>query len=249
MLINSLEPIQSLWVGGPLPAAQRACMQSFMQHGHPFHLYCYQEPEEIPKGVIIRDAAILLPREEVFTYGPSARRGTGSYGGFANLFRYELLAKVGGYWADTDVFCLKPFPQRDVVIASELNAKGEKVATNFVLRFPPGHHLMQFCRDRSRAAHRETLWFGQTGPRLMQTAVRHFNMTDRLAQITDFCPINWTRYRRLTQEEEVPSNSFGIHLWNEMFRRRGETIPWPREPRSLLGRLHSLVADLSQSRG
>ncbi len=33
--------IQSLWIGNPLSKLERLCIQSFIDHGHEFHLYTY----------------------------------------------------------------------------------------------------------------------------------------------------------------------------------------------------------------
>ena len=90
-------------------------LNSFVKHGLEIHLYCYKDIENVPKGVIIKDARNILPESEIFTYK------NGSYSAFSNLFRFTMLDKVGGYWVDTDFVCIKKFNFKhlNTVIVSE----------------------------------------------------------------------------------------------------------------------------------
>src|ERR1044072_9789319 len=111
------EVIQGLWIGRPLSGLERLSMTSFLRHGHEYHLYCYDDVREVPTGVLVKDANAILPAADIFTYqqGP----GQGSLAAFSNVFRYRLLLERGGWWADTDAVCLRPwdFPA-PVVLAS-----------------------------------------------------------------------------------------------------------------------------------
>ena len=40
---KDLPIIQSLWIGQRLSDLERLCIRSFLQKGHPFHLYTYNE--------------------------------------------------------------------------------------------------------------------------------------------------------------------------------------------------------------
>jgi hypothetical protein len=83
------------------------CIKSFMAHGHNFHLYTYTPVTGVPEGCIVKDGCEILGSDMIFTYPNGPERG--SYGGFANMFRYKLLFDRGGYWVDLDIVCLKPF--------------------------------------------------------------------------------------------------------------------------------------------
>src|ERR1041385_3961243 len=98
------EPIQSLWIGPRLSAMERACLASFLRHGHEVHLYTYNDVDGVPPGVIVRDGSEILPPERIFSY-----REHDTVSGFSNFFRYKLLSERGGWWVDTDVICLEPF--------------------------------------------------------------------------------------------------------------------------------------------
>jgi len=49
------EIIQSLWVGQRLSSMERLSIQSFLKNGHPFHLFAYNEIEDLPEGVCVEE--------------------------------------------------------------------------------------------------------------------------------------------------------------------------------------------------
>jgi hypothetical protein len=103
----ALPIIQSLWIGNKLSVMEQLSISSFLQNGHSFHLYIYDDVEGIPNGTTIKDANKILPSSKIFKY-----KNHDSYAGFANLFRYKLLLERGSYWVDTDIICLKPFQDK-----------------------------------------------------------------------------------------------------------------------------------------
>ena len=60
--------VQGLWMGGRLSALERLCVRSFCAHGHEFHLYHYDELENVPRieGLRLMDAREVLPRAQVY---------------------------------------------------------------------------------------------------------------------------------------------------------------------------------------
>ena len=60
--------IQTLWVGNKLSTMERLCLASFVQNGHPIELYTYEEIENVPDGVIIRDGNEILTKDMIFEY-------------------------------------------------------------------------------------------------------------------------------------------------------------------------------------
>jgi len=95
---------QSFWWGEPLSPYEWLSLKSFVDCGHDFDLYSFDPHIAVPAQVRVRDAAELAGRAEFFVYEQGF--GKGSTAGFANLFRYILLAERGGWWVDTDVVCL-----------------------------------------------------------------------------------------------------------------------------------------------
>ena len=83
---------------------EQMSIQSFIHHGHEYHLYVYDEVEGIPAGTKIKDANRVLPDSDIFS---KTATKTAGYVTFSNLFRYQLLKDIGGWWVDLDVVCLQ----------------------------------------------------------------------------------------------------------------------------------------------
>jgi len=124
--------IQSLWIGSSLSKLEQVCLKSFIDNGHEFHLYTYEDVDNIPEGIIIKDGNEILDKSEIFRYQ------NGSVSAFSNLFRFTLLYKKGGIWVDTDVICVKPFLFEDeIVIMSEPDKYyNENIITSCFIKLP-----------------------------------------------------------------------------------------------------------------
>ncbi|HMN40432.1 MAG TPA: glycosyltransferase [Phycisphaerales bacterium] len=235
-----LEPVRSLWVGEALPAASRACMASFLRVGHPFELFTYGEVAGVPEGVRVRRAEDILGAHRVFRYGSAAGPGAGGLSGFSNLFRYALLVREGGYWVDTDEFCLRPFPTDPVVIGSERRKDGSAVPNVGVLKVPRGHSLAYHCLELAGSADPASLPHGATGPGLIAQAVEQFRMHSAVAPPEAFCDVDWHDFESLARPGTLNRRAMGIHLWAEMWRRKAGGIPWPGPEGSILRQLADL---------
>ena len=93
---------QFLWIGSKLSRLERLSIRSFLDHGHECHLYAYEDMGQVPAGTVLKDANEIIPHRQLF----ATKRG---YGGFSDLFRWQLLHRKGQLWIDTDIICLKPF--------------------------------------------------------------------------------------------------------------------------------------------
>ena len=133
--------IQGLWVGGRLSALERLCVLSYCAHGHEFHLYHYDELENVPQvgGLRLMDAEEILPRAAIFR----TRKGLLNF--FSDHFRFELLHKRGGWWVDTDTVCLRPLDiAAQVALARDLHPRR---LWNGVIKLPRGHFLAAALAD------------------------------------------------------------------------------------------------------
>lgn len=229
--------VQGLWIGPELSALERLSAASFLAHGHEYHLYVYDDVKHVPAGVSVRDAREILPASAIFQY-----KGTKSYAGFANHFRYELLLSKGGWWADTDVICLKPFAfASDYAFASERhdNDRG-RIANNGVMKSPAGSPLLKHLCRVCRAKDTSQLVWGETGPRLLDASIKEFALDAHLAAPRVFCPLHYTEWAAALDpaaQLEFGEETFAVHLWNEMWRRDGRDKDGRYHPDCLYERL------------
>ncbi len=213
--------IQGLWIGSELSVMEQLSIASFLLNGHPFHLYVYTNVNNVPDGTIIRDGEEILPASAIFRY-----RDNGSYAGFSNFFRYELLRKYGGWWVDLDVICLRPHQfADDYVIGTEPVAHGGFHPTSGVLKTPPQSPLMEYLTQVCRGKNTELLNWGETGPKLVAEGIGRFSLEKYLQASDTFCPLGWYEWEQVlepTSSVTLETHANAIHLWNEMWRRHGK---------------------------
>jgi hypothetical protein len=213
--------IQGLWIGPELSVMEELSISSFLLNGHDYHLYVYEDVKNIPAGTVVKDGNEILPSSRIFRYQRSP-----SYAGFANFFRYRLLLERGGWWADTDTICLKPFDfPEPYVFSSEINYKGREVVTNCVIKSPVGSNLMLHAWEVCQTKNPARLVWGETGPRLMAKAVRKFSLGGYQKTHHTFCPVDYEEWDTVLQpglEILLDDRTYAIHLWNEMWRMAGQ---------------------------
>lgn len=127
-------PIQAhmFWAYGEFSMLERLAAASFVANGYRLKLWSYGEIGNVPQGVERCDARGVVPESRVFTYHD------GSYAGFADLFRYTLLSREGGLWADTDVICLAPagalkkLAQQGFLVTERTRDKSVQINANLI---------------------------------------------------------------------------------------------------------------------
>ncbi len=228
--------IQGLWIGAELSVMEHLSIASFLSNGHQFHLFVYADVKNIPAGTVIRDGEEILPASAIFRY-----RDNGSYAGFSNFFRYELLWKYGGWWVDLDTICLRPFRfADDYVIGSEPVAAGGSHPISGVLKTPPQSPLMQYLTQECRVKNRETLRWGETGPKLVADGITRLSLEEYVQASDAFCPLGWYEWDQVldpTAAVSLEAPARAIHLWNEMWRRNGKDKGAEYHPDCLYERL------------
>lgn len=229
------EIVQGLWIGPRLSIMERLSIVSFLANGHEYHLCLYEEARDVPSGVIIKDANEILPASAIFKY-----KDHPSYAGFANSFRYKLLLEKGGWWADTDIVCLKPLDfEEDYVFARE--AIGPREAeTNAIFKTPPGAEIMHWTWQTCMQKNPEKLFWGETGPHLLTEAVDRFDLRTYSWPHNVFCPIPYRDWKKALDPSlslEFGDSTYCVHLWNEMWRRAEQDKDAGYDPKCLYEQL------------
>ena len=212
--------IQGLWIGEVLSSMERLSIASFLAQGHEYHLYVYGTVSNVPPGTCLRDAREVLPESMIFQYTEYP-----SYAGFADHFRYKLLLDHGGWWADTDAVCLRPFDfPPDYVFSSELTAGGDAIPTNGFIKAPAGSEAMVYAWEQCRIKDPRRLTWGENGPRLVAEAIRRYSLGQYLQDPATFTPIahfDWERIIEPGRLGDFTASTRAVHLWNEKWRCAG----------------------------
>ena len=206
--------VQGLWIDGRLSTLEKLSIASFIIHGHTYHLYTYGLAGDVPEGTVLKDASEILPRSSVF-------KSQGSQAIFADLFRYQLLYDRGGWWADTDVIALRAFEfNSEYVFASERARNGRDSVTTCVIKAPPKSELFMSALEFCRKSDFDRLPWAMSGPGIMHRLIFRSPLCCFVQESDAFCPINFDVFWRAVLPFQISKEkSFGIHLWNELWRR------------------------------
>lgn len=248
--------LSTLWIGPALGRVERACLRSVLAQGHPLALYCYREPDGVPDGIELRDAAEILPETAVIRH-----RG-GSPSLFSNLFRYVLQQRGLGTWIDADLYLLAPI---DGARANLFGWQSGQLLNGAVLRLPADSPLLAPLIDlfaerevpfwlepaeREAAAARlartgrtglaEMPW-GSAGPLALTALARRFGLEALAVPRPVFYPAHfreadWIEDPTIRLEQVIGPETVAVHLWNEVIRSFKER---PAMPGSFLARLHA----------
>lgn len=93
--------VSSVWIGSSLPLLHQLCIKTFLDHGHKYILYVYDDLKNIPEGVDVRDGNEILDQK----VAPIKLFNRVAF--FADAFRFNLLTKKpNAFWVDTDHLCI-----------------------------------------------------------------------------------------------------------------------------------------------
>jgi len=213
--LNDNRVVQGLWIGSTLSIMERLSIKSFLDNGHEYHLYTYDELKDVPAGTVIKDGNEILPASAIFKY-----KDRPSYSAFSNFFRYKLLLERGGWWVDSDVVCLRPFDFPDEYVVSSQKSDTGDVANVGALKAPQGSEAMAYAWNVCQTKRRDKLVWGEIGPVLMREIVQKYRLDKYQKPYYIFCPIHFSDWDKVLRPyvAALPEGAYAIHLWNEMWR-------------------------------
>ncbi|MFN3232708.1 MAG: glycosyltransferase [Alphaproteobacteria bacterium] len=253
----TLPTIRSLWIGSSLGPLDCICLSSFVRAGHQVELFTYEDVSNIPAGVIRRDGREILPEDRITAYSKS-----GSPALFANFFRFVMIAREGGLWVDTDVFCCRPFDFSDADYV--FGREDHRVINCAVFGAPKDSDLLAFLHENSMRPPFFPRWatprtktkilggillnkyrrfqdgpWGTFGPEMLTVGIKRFGLMNRCQPRDVFYPIGTKDTDVLFGPAEQAQAQFspktlGVHLWNQLIADRAQP-PYP--PGSYLEKL------------
>ncbi|MGR3607725.1 MAG: hypothetical protein ACU0BN_02505 [Sulfitobacter sp.] len=239
----TMEPVnkvQMLWVGGNLTPFERLSISSWLYHGFGVDLYTYGKVDHAPEGCVLRDASEIMSKDRIFAHSAQTGRSKGSFAGFADVFRWHLLRKRGGFWADCDIVCLKSFElPSNLAIASEIArtfGADHMAVTNCFYGGPAGHPMFEAACQNLDDYNPETLGWGEVGTQLIGKMVDEHNLEsfvlrpDTFNAISPYRMISMMRSTDMGAFETLTANSWGLHMYNEVWRSHqiSKFGPFPR---------------------
>jgi hypothetical protein len=243
--VNKHPTINAFWAGPTLGRMHAACLQSFLRVGHEVVLHTYDPaPSDIPDGVKIGDASIILPLDRV-----TRHRSTGSLSMAADRFRFEFMAAGLGIYVDC--YCVQPIPDREFIFGWQDN---ETIATG-VLKLPKNGKILSSMmamsatrgfvppwvktkiqrQYRIRAAFGrpvplEDMMWGTLGPVGLTYYAKQYGLAEKAQPIDEYYPVGFHQAALLRDpgvqlSDLITPRTKIVHLWNEFQRKIGAPPP------------------------
>jgi hypothetical protein len=241
-------PIQvhMFWAYGNLTRLERLAAASFVANGFDLKIWTYGSITNLPKGISQFDAREVIPESRIFKYK------NGSYSGFSNLFRYKILSLKGGLWADTDIICLassydiKKMSQDGFLVTQHTDFWNESINSNLIYHpNPKGGDLIDLAFAISERYQIENLNWGDCGPNLLTALVTLYPKLAPKIMSSEFAnPIpSYKCPDILLKSKKISKNTWFLHCYNEVWRRKGIEKDNPYPPQSILGKLFAQYED------
>jgi len=220
MLKSDNQHIHGLWIGTSLSQLELLCIKSFLLNGHAFTLWIYNNLEnKTPEGCLLKNAAEIIPREQVFAYRNKNQfgHGQGSYAGFSDIFRYKLLYEYGGWWTDMDVTCLKPF---DFTAAYVFRTHHDLKVVGNIIKCPPKSELMLRSYERAIKEVNADNCDWNKPIRILNDAIEELRLQEYIVEMSN--RDSWNDVRKMIKGKmTIPDHWYVIHWVNEEWRRNG----------------------------
>lgn len=221
-------PVNMLWVSEELSRLARLSLASFLAHGFRVTLWSYEPEAHAMCGAAVRDAAEIVPE---------GRDADASYAYLSSLFRYRVLAGLGGMWSDMDIVALTDSPdiratplvaseKRRPFRHSEPTATGENLTqvTNCLMANPEpsAGDLWHRAAAAVTVLKPEDRTWENVGPyllsRLMLDDPAH-GVTILAPEMVD--PVAWWNVPSYFLEERDPPPSPFMHMYASIWAKRG----------------------------
>lgn len=215
------QTLRTFWHGETIGPYQLMCLKSFAASGHRVEVLSYNRDLNVPDWISVEDAAQILPRELVLR--PLGEEGALAI--HANLFRYALLQKLGGWWIDPDILLLEAdLPTGDVFFAG-LDIFG-RVPTG-VLKFPAGHGLLtEALAETERLSGSREGW-EESGSALLTSLTERHKLNGKILSRMPLGPVSWFGVPDLFNPDSAEKLSrlckdfHFLHLHDDAWRRAG----------------------------
>ena len=258
--MTNLPEIVSLWIGGEFSFLEQLCVKSYLDAGHKFTLYGYDDVKGVPKGVSIRDARELYRGEPFHIH---LKHQTPAI--HADYFRVKLMRRgLGELWVDTDAYCHKPFDFGTPHVFGWLD---DQIA-NGVMRVPSDSpallayeellfakeplppfypqdvlNMIKTLRLYGFCLPLETMTWGATGPMGFTHFLRQTGEINHALPQPVFYPAGWQERRKFLRPKDkyfknVTEDTVSFHFYGRIVRRiLSEEFGGLPAPKSILSEL------------
>lgn len=212
---NPLIPhrIHFIWLGSPLPSKCQKFIETWRLFHPDWRVQVWQDQDV--------DAFQMKNR--------AAFDAAKNYGEKSDIWRYEILERFGGVYADTDFECLKSFDEIHATCTfyTGVAYDREVVLFNGLIGAQPHHPIMKACIEAIEVGPGDNIphhIMNRTGPyfftRCFFKQAAHASSSAVVFPVTYFYPFPGTERRTYTDSDRmkqvwVKPESFALHHWGQ----------------------------------
>ena len=233
--MNKLEIANFFW-DGELTLLEKKCIQSFVDCGFKVKLWSYTNIE-LP-NVESCDANLVLSRDITLKQELSSKsERAATLAAFSDYFRYKVVAKFGGWWFDTDCFCLKDV--NDFIKSAEgksaiagiqhfdYNHPHNVACGAFWMNEQTSNKLVDEFEKVISSLNGEPQTFGFYGPEFFTNFIKNNGYYNDMLPISAFYAIHWDECDLIVYPEKLTpaaiktEKSHLVHIWTTPFKEKG----------------------------
>jgi hypothetical protein len=143
--------VHMVWIGDKLPPLAILSIKLWQRHNIIPYLWSYSSIENVPTGVVSKNASEIIPSDSMFTFQGDrenitlANDGKGSYAHWSDIFQLALLHKYGGWYSQLDVAPLN-IPINRTYYFAHHSMRG--IVNTFIMKTPPNAPFIIQCLEQ-----------------------------------------------------------------------------------------------------
>lgn len=226
-----VKEIANFFWDGELTKLEKSCIKSFVDNGFEVKLWSYNNLQV--DGAESCDANKILNRDAAVSFYHDDFNGKtekqSSLAAFSDVFRIIVINRIGGWWFDTDCFCLKTASEFTKLRANHKLCAGimyDSYVTNGVLYMDKEHSKL-YLDDLLKfiGSVKDKKW-GAFGPHFLNSFLNKYNIKSGILPKKVFYEIGWNEFDHFVdpnlynEAKERIKDSYVCHIFTTSFNTR-----------------------------
>jgi hypothetical protein len=224
--------IAHLFWHGELTKLEKVCVQSLVSQGFDTKIWSYNNIQI--EGAESCDARLVLPEENLTKYKQrhfKINDGTkdfySSMAAFSDAFRWNVVNKFGGWWFDTDAYCLKSSAEftklrenKPLVAGLQDHVCPSVNSGIFYADYNTSLKLVQQLDQLCTAYNYNFPDWGMIGPLLISDVIQSNDLQECVISTENFYSIEYNQFNNFVAPElrelskTYITNSYVSHIWH-----------------------------------
>jgi hypothetical protein len=230
--VETNKEIAHLFWHGELTKLEETCIKSFIKNGFDTKIWSYTGIQI--EGAEACDARLVLPEENLnkykqrhFEVNDGSKKFYSSMAAFSDAFRWNVVNKFGGWWFDTDCYCLKPaeeftkLRENKPLVACIQNHECPSINSGvFYADKNTCSKLVERLNQICDYCNYNFPEWGLIGPMLISSVVQNNNLENHILTTDNFYSIEYNQFDFFINPDSKElaksyiKDSFICHIWH-----------------------------------